>query len=255
MQFAIPHAPRRVRLAQVPGAVARLVRGVLVALGVTALLGLGIGWVGRFFVEEQRFAARAEEVPALVARSHAPPASAREDADGTLDVLYTFADMEHTVAGVRTRADFAAGLGPGAQVMLLVDPSRPGQPREAAYARERASRMGWMPWGLGLGALVAAAGFGWEVRRLWRKEVVPLRLGALVWLTPDDGHLPEGKGEAEFPAHYFRQEVKQAVRARCRPQRAPVRNGGKVLAAVVPSEPGWCRVIDEELARKLGWVR
>ncbi|RKH29004.1 DUF3592 domain-containing protein, partial [Corallococcus sp. CA031C] len=31
MQFAIPHAPRRVRLAQVPGAVARLVRGVLVA--------------------------------------------------------------------------------------------------------------------------------------------------------------------------------------------------------------------------------
>ncbi|RKG74477.1 DUF3592 domain-containing protein, partial [Corallococcus terminator] len=39
MQFAIPHAPRRVRLAQVPGAVTRLVRGVLVALGVMALLG------------------------------------------------------------------------------------------------------------------------------------------------------------------------------------------------------------------------
>ncbi|RKH12911.1 DUF3592 domain-containing protein [Corallococcus sp. CA047B] len=255
MQFAIPHAPRRVRLAQVPGAVARLVRGVLVALGVMAVLGLGIGWVGRFFVEEQRFAARAEEVAALVARSHVPPASDREDAEGTLDVLYTFADVEHSVSGVRTRADFAAGMGHGSQVMLLVDPEHPGMPREAAHARARASRMGWLPWGMALGALVAAAGFGWEVRRLWRKEVVPLRLGALVWLTPDDGSLPEGKGEAEFPAHYFRQDVKQPVRARCRPQRAPVRNGGKVLAAVVPSEPGWCRVIDEELARQLGWVR
>lgn len=234
---------------------ARLARGVLLGLAVMALLGLGAGFVGRYFVEEQRFAARAELVEALVDRSHLPPPNAPEDADGTLDVLYTFADVEHSVAGVRTHLDTAATLGHGARVMLLVDPSQPGRPREAAHARARAARVGWLPWGLGLGALVALGGFAWEVRRLWRREVVPLRLGALVWLTPDDGFLPEGKGEAEFPAHFFRQDVKHGVRARCRPQRAPVRNGGKVLAAVVPSEPGWCRVIDEELARKLGWVR
>ncbi|MBN8232482.1 DUF3592 domain-containing protein [Corallococcus macrosporus] len=255
MQLAIPHAPRRVRLAQVPGAVARLVRGVVLGLVVIAVLGLGAGYVGRYFVEEQRFTARAELVDALVGASHAPPWNQREDAEGTLDVLYTFAGEEHSVSGVRTDADHAASLGHGARVQLLVDPSQPGRPREATHARARAARVGLLPWGLGLGLLVALAGFAWEVRRLWRREVVPLRLGALVWLTPDDGYLPEGKGEAVFPAHFFRQDVKHPVRARCRPQRAPVRNGGKVLAAVVPGEPGWCRVIDEELARTLGWVR
>jgi hypothetical protein len=34
-----------------------------------------------------------------------------------------------------------------------------------------------------------------------------------------------------------------------------VRNGSKVLAAVVPREPDWARVIDEDLARTLGWIR
>jgi hypothetical protein len=233
----------------------RLVRGVLLALAVVTVLGLGAGFVGRFFVEEQRFTSRAEEVEAVVAASHVPPPNAREDAEGTLDVLYTFADVEHSVSGVRTDAHYAAGLGHGGRVKLLVDPTQPGRPREATYARARAFQVGLLPWGLGLGALLALGGFGWEVRRLWRREVAPLRVGALVWLTPDDGYLPEGRGEALFKAHFFRQDVKHPVTARCRPQRAPVRNGGKVLAAVVPSEPGWCRVIDEELARKLGWVR
>jgi hypothetical protein len=92
------------------------------------------------------------------------------------------------------------------------------------------------------------------VRRLWRAEVEPLRLGALVWLTPQ-GPLPETRGEVVFPAHYFRQDVKHGVRARVRPGRAPVRNGDKVLAAVVPRQPGWARVIDQDLAKELGWVR
>jgi hypothetical protein len=34
-----------------------------------------------------------------------------------------------------------------------------------------------------------------------------------------------------------------------------VRNGEKVLAAVVPTEPTWARVVDEELAKTLGWYR
>ncbi|MFP2908384.1 DUF3592 domain-containing protein, partial [Pyxidicoccus sp. 3LFB2] len=50
-------------------------------------------------------------------------------------------------------------------------------------------------------------------------------------------------------------DVKHAVRARVRPGRAPVRNGEKVLAAVVPRQPGWARVIDQDLAKELGWVR
>lgn len=253
MQLAIPHAPRRVRLTQVPGAVWRLARGALLGLGAMAVLGAGAGWAGRFFVEEQAFAARAQEVEAQVARNRVPPPSEREDAEGTLDVLYTFADTQHSVSGVRTFAQSAAALGPGARVRLLVDPRQPDRPREAGFARARAAQVGWLPWGLGLGALVAVGLFAWELRRLWRSEVEPLRLGALVWLTPE-GPLPETRAEVVFPAHYFRQDVKHAVRARVRPGRAPVRNGDKVLAAVVPRQPGWCRVIDQDLAKTLGWV-
>ncbi|HZI10323.1 MAG TPA: DUF3592 domain-containing protein [Myxococcus sp.] len=245
MQLAIPHAPRKVRLTQVPGAVRRLVLGVLLGLGAMAALGAGASVAGRVFVEEQAFAARAEEVDGQVV------ASSRE---GALEVLYTFNGAEHSVSGVSTFPEYAEGLGRGAVVKLLVDPNRPDRPREAGFAREQASQVGWLPWGLGLGALVAVGLFAWEVRRLWRAEVEPLRLGALVWLTPQ-GPLPETRGEVVFPAHYFRQDVKHGVRARVRPGRAPVRNGDKVLAAVVPRQPGWARVIDQDLAKELGWVR
>jgi hypothetical protein len=254
MQLAIPHAPRKVRLTQVPGAVRRLARGVVLGLAAFTLLGLGASQAGRFFVEEQDFAARAEEVEGLVVASRLPPLDARDGAEGALEVLYTFQSVEHSVSGVRTFAEYAEGLGRGARVKLLVDPRRPDRPREAGFARARATRVGWLPWGLGLGALVAVGLFAWEVRRLWRAEVEPLRLGALVWLTPD-GPLPETRREVVFPAHYFRQDVKHAVRARVRPGRAPVRNGEKVLAAVVPRQPGWARVIDQDLAKELGWVR
>ena len=50
-------------------------------------------------------------------------------------------------------------------------------------------------------------------------------------------------------------DQKLEVTARGRPGRRPVRNGEKVLAAVVPSEPTWVRVVDEDLARTLGWYR
>ncbi|MBJ6762224.1 DUF3592 domain-containing protein [Myxococcaceae bacterium JPH2] len=253
MRLAIPHAPRRVRLTQVPGAVGRLVRGVVVGLVLMGGVAAGVGWAGRYFVEEQAFAARAEEVEARVARSHSPPPAEREGAEGTLDVLYTYARMEHAITGVRTFAASAAEMGPGARVMLLVDPRQPDRPREARFARALASRVGWLPWGLAVGALLAAGVLGWELRRLWRAEVEPLRLGALVWLTVEEP-LPRTRAEVVFPAHYFRQDVKHDVRARARPGRAPVRNGEKVLAAVVPRQPGWCRVIDEDLARTLGWV-
>jgi hypothetical protein len=233
-----------VRLTQVPGAVGRLLRGVALGLLAMAALGTVASVAGRFFVEEQAFAARAEEVDGQVVASR----------EGSLEVLYTFNGAEHSVLGVQTFPEYAEGLGRGAVVKLLVDPNRPDRPREAGFAREQASQVGWLPWGLGLGALVALGLFAWEVRRLWRSEVEPLRLGALVWLTPA-GPLPESRGEVVFPAHYFRQDVKHGVRARVRPGRAPVRNGDKVLAAVVPRQPGWARVIDQDLARELGWVR
>ncbi|WP_164013695.1 DUF3592 domain-containing protein [Pyxidicoccus trucidator] len=254
MQLAIPHAPRKVLLTQVPGAVGRLVRGVVLGLAAIALVGAGAAWAGRFFVEEQGFAVRAEEVEGLLMATRLPPLDARDGAEGTLEVLYTFQDREHSVAGVRTFAEYAEGLGHGAKVKLLVDPNQPDRPREAGFARARASRVGLLPWGLGLGTLLAVGFFAWEARRLWRAEVEPLRLGALVWLTPE-GPLPETRREVVFPAHYFRQDVKHAVRARVRPGRAPVRNGDKVLAAVVPRQPGWARVIDQDLAKVLGWVR
>ncbi|NTX02462.1 DUF3592 domain-containing protein [Myxococcus sp. CA040A] len=254
MQLAIPHAPRKVRLTQVPGAAGRLARDAVLGLAFMALLGAGATWAGRFFVEEHGFNARAEEVDGVLVATRLPPTDKRDGAEGLLEVLYTFQNVEHSVSDVRTFAEYAEGLGHGAVVKLLVDPAAPGRPREAGFARTRASRMGWLPFGLGLGALGAAAMFTREARRLVRSEVEPLRLGALVWLTPD-APLPEARGEVVFPAHYFRQDVKLEVRARVRPGRAPVRNGTKVLAAVVPREPGWARVIDQDLAGVLGWLR
>ncbi|MBN1204561.1 MAG: DUF3592 domain-containing protein [Myxococcaceae bacterium] len=254
MQFAIPHAPRRVRFTQVPGAVGRLLRTIAVGLLLMAVVGAGAGVVGRFFIEERAFLARAQEVEGWVASRSLPPVEQRVDAEATLEVLYSMQGMQHTVSGVRTSAEYAEGLGHGARVMLLVDPHQPDRPREARFARERAGAINLLPWGLGLGALGAVLLSVRELRRTLRAELEPLRLGALVWLTPD-GPLPETRREIVFPATYYRQDVKHSVRARARPGRAPVRNGEKVLAAVVPRQPDWVRVIDEDLARTLGWIR
>lgn len=252
MQLAIPRAPRPVRFTQVPGTVGRLV-GVLVAgLALMGLLGAG-GWVaGRLFVEERDFLARAQEVEGLVATVSLPPRSQRTGAEAALSVLYRFGDLQLTASGVRVAAEVAEGIGPGARVRLLVDPSRPDAPREADFVRERAARWNLLPWALGLGALLAVGLFAWVLRRTVRAEVQPLRTGMLVWLTPD-GPLPE-RGDV-FPASYFQQDVRHTVRARLLRGRAPVRNGDKLLAAVLPHHPGLARVVDEELARILGWVR
>jgi hypothetical protein len=254
VQFAIPHAPRRVRFTQVPGAVARLVRTLLLGLVFMSAVGAGAAAAGRFFMNERTFFARAEEVEGLVASTRLPPMEQRAGAEATIEVLYTMNGMQLTASGVRTSAEYAEGLGLGARVKLLVDPDQPDRPREAGFALEQAGAVNLLPWGLGLGALGAVLLFLRELRRTIRKELEPLRVGALVWLTPD-GPLPETRREIVFPASYFRQDVKHAVRARARPGRAPVRNGEKVLAAVVPRESDWVRVIDEDLARTLGWIR
>ncbi|WP_224240771.1 DUF3592 domain-containing protein [Hyalangium gracile] len=254
MQFAIPHAPRRVRFTQVPGAVGRLVRTFALGLLFMAGLGAGAALAGRFFVKERSFFIRAQEVVGLVADRKLPPKDKRVDAEALLEVLYNVDGVQHTVSGVRTSAEYAEGLGHGAQVTLLVDPTQPDRPREARYARANSGAVDLVPWALGVGALGAILFFLRELRRTIRAELEPLRVGALVWLTPD-GPLPETRREIVFPASYYRQDVKLSVRARARPGRAPVRNGQKVLAAVVPREPDWVRVIDEDLARTLGWIR
>jgi hypothetical protein len=254
MQLAIPQAPRRVPLSQVPGARFRLVRVAAVGLVLMAALGAGAGALGRFAGEEQGFLSRAEELEGRVAALTLPPRGEREGAEATLEVHYTVDRAQYSASGVRTFAEFAEGLGPGSRVRLLVDPRAPDRPREAGYVRSRSRALGLVPWGLGLGALLAVGLFAWELRRTLRAELEPLRKGMLVWLTPD-GPLPESRREVFFPATYWKQDRKHTVHARLRPGRAPVRNGEKVLAAVLSSLPDQARVIDEELARVLGWVR
>ena len=254
MQFAIPHAPRRVRFSQVPGAVGRLVRTLILGLLIMAVVGTGAAIAGRFFVKERAFFSQALEVPGVVASRKLPPPEKRMDGEATLEVLYSVNERQFTASAVRTSAEYAEGLGHGAQVALLVDPAQPDRPREARFAREQSGAVNLVPWGLGVGALGAAFLFLRELRRTIRAELEPLRRGDLVWLTPD-GPLPETRREIVFPASYYRKDVKHSVRARARPGRAPVRNGAKVLAAVIPREPDWVRVIDEDLARTLGWIR
>jgi hypothetical protein len=254
MQLAIPQAPRRVPFSKVPGAIPRLVRVLAAGLVLMAVLGAGARALGRFVVEEQAFVARAMELEGRVAGMTLPPRGEREGAEAKLEVLYAVDTLQYSASGVRTRAEYAEGLGRGSLVKLLVDPRMPDKPREASYVRERAKALGLVPWGLGLGALVAVGLFARELRRTLRAELEPLRKGMLVWLTPE-GPLPESRREVLFPATFRKEDQTLAVRARLRPGRAPVRNGDKVLAAVLSSLPGQARVIDEELARALGWVR
>jgi hypothetical protein len=254
MQLAIPQAPRSVPLLKVPGATARLVQVLALGLMVMAALGAGAWALGRFVVEEQGFLSRAEELEGTVAALKLPPQGEREGAEATLEVLYAVGSLRYSAGGVRTSAEYAEGLGPGARIRLLVDPAVPDKPREAGWVRSRAQALGLVPWGLALGGLVAVGLFVRELRRTLRAELQPLRTGMLVWLTPDEP-LPESRHEVLFPASYWKQDRKHAVRARLGPGRAPVRNGEKVLAAVLSSLPDQARVIDERLARALGWMR
>ena len=253
MRLAIPNTPRPVSLRQVPGAFKRL--SVVAGLGFALAVGLGVvsTKAGTWLSKERRFFEDAVEVPGKVTLVSLPPQRQREGGVARLSVIYTYPDgFDRSAAGIATGALFAEGIGVGAVVPLLVDPKDPDHPREAAYERSREGLQNFAPFGIGLGVLIALGLFGFELKRAIRSELDPLRRGMMVWLTPDED-LPETRGETVFPASFYRQDVKIAVRARARPGRAPVRNGEKLLAAVVPSKPTWVRVIDEDLARSLGW--
>lgn len=252
MQLQIPKAPRKVRLSQVPGAVQRL--AIVAAIALVAAAGIGfVGLAaGRWLGGEADFFTRAVEVPGKVSYVLLPKWEERVSKPAKLTVLYTFEDRQISASGVLVSAERGEGLGLGADVTLLVDPKDPEHPRELQHARESFGLTRFAPIGVGLGLLVALLLVGLELRRAVRSELAPLKNGMLVWLTCEGG-LPDTRSETTFAAHYFQADVKHEVRARARPGRAPVKNGQKVLAAVVPSKPTWVRVIDEDLARTLGW--
>ena len=250
MQLQIPHAPRKVRLSQVPGAVGRLLR----ALGL-GLLGLAVcvaagAWAGQRFWAERQFVASAVEISGRVSAVKRPvPGQDR----GVISVVYRIGEEDQAAGGVITSAARAAELYPGAELRLLVDPASPSQPREAGEAEARAGRWRLFPLGVGLGLLLAIAAVGFELRRTVRSDLEPIRLGALVWLTPSSP-LPESTREQVIRGSYLRGEVRHEVQTRVRPKRYPVRNGEKLLVAIVPSRPTWARAIDEDLAKTLGWL-
>lgn len=254
MQLAIPSAPRPVTLAQIPGALRRvaLVGGGAVAL--TLLVWFLAAQAQRSLSTQRAFLADALEVKGQVTEVVLPPMASRLEDPAKLRVIFLLRGREYSASSVLMGGADAEPLFPGAKVDLLVDPASPWKAQEAKWARDRA---GWVWLGsliLGVGLLLALGAVAFELRRAIRREVVPLRLGALVWLTPE-GELPDTRDELRFPAHYFRDDQRVQVTARVRPGRRPVRNGGKVLAAVVPTEPDWARVVDEELAQVLGWYR
>lgn len=231
----------------------RLVLVALAGVACAAAAAWGARWVSARVSAERRFLARAEEVTGQVARIRLPPPEVREGRTALVDVLYVYEKRHISVGGVTAFAEEAEGWGVGAEIALLVDPDDPERPKEAHFARARGARLDVWPYGLAVGLALGAALFAFELRRTYRSEVEPLRKGALVWLTPDQP-LPETPEETRFGASYYRDDVKLSVRARGRPGRAPVRNGEKVLAAVVPKRATWVRVIDEDLARTLGWI-
>ncbi|MEW6430281.1 MAG: DUF3592 domain-containing protein [Myxococcota bacterium] len=254
MQLAIPSAPRKASLTQVPGALVRVGLVAALALVLVAAFGFLGGVAARHLAKERDFLTAAVEVPGTIADVSLPPMDERRGGSAKVRVLYQFEGKSRTASGVTMDALEAEGVGPGAKVALLVDPSKPSAPRELHDAWRGESTLWLGQGGLGLGATVGLLLVLRELRRAVRRELEPLRTGALVWLTPDVP-LPQTKGELRFPAHYFRDDVRHQVTARGRPGRAPVKNGEKILAAVVPSEPTWARIIDEDLARTLGWFR
>lgn len=251
MQLAIPHAPRPVKLLQVPGARRRV--GVVAAaawLGVVLVTGaarLGVRWV----TDDARFVAAAEVVEGSVVR--VDRASGAERPRLEVAVIYRVAGRQES-ASVEVDAARAEGLGKGARLELLVRPEAPGAPRERRTAEARADRSAVVLPIIAVALIAAVLVLARELRRAMRREVEPLRTGRLVWLTPN-APLPQTRGPFSFAAHYFRDDVKHEVTAHADGRRAPVTNGDKLLAAVAPREPTWVRVVDEEVARALGWYR
>lgn len=252
MQLRIPHAPRPVTLSQIPGARRRLL--VVGALGFVGIVALGfVGQVvGAHVIAEQRFLARAVSVEGTVVAVALPPLETRDHAAAQLTALYDLRGARHSATAIAMNAFDAERLGKGAKVTLLVDPAEPDHPREQRAALRAAQRTSLLPFGFFLGVLLAVAAIIAEAARTVRSDLEPIRHGALVWLTPDQP-LPADGRPTVISATYYRDDVKHPVRARFSPKRAPVRNGEKVLAAIVPARPTWARVVDEELAARLGW--
>ena len=254
MQLAIPSAPRKVKLSQIPGALRRVALVGLVAFVLTGLVWFIAARAQSSLSAERDFLERADEVKGQVTEVVLPDLDHRLDRPAKLRVIYKLAGRDYAASGVLADSVEAEQMFTGAKVTLLVDPLAPSTAKEAKWLR---SRVGWWWLGsliIGVGVLLGGGLVAFELRRAIRREVNPLKVGALVWLTPDEP-LPDTREELRFAAHYFRDDVKQVVTARGRPGRRPVRNGEKVLAAVVPSEPTWVRVVDEELATVLGWYR
>jgi hypothetical protein len=254
-QLAIPSAPRRVRLTQVPGAL-RGVATVAALAGAATLLAWALafgasGWLSK----ERAFLERAVPVRGTVVSVALPPVDERDHRQASLQVLYQVDGAERSASGVELSALAAEGLGRGAAVDLLVDPARPDHPREAGEARSRAPLLWLANLLLGVGVLATLALIARELRKAWRRQLAPLRTGAIVWLTPA-APLPDAppRGEVSFAASYYRDDVRHEVTARA-DGGAWIRQNEKVLAALVPGEPTWVRVIDERLARRLGWYR
>lgn len=251
LRLAIPKTPRAVTYRQIPGAVRRLVLILAGAAVACAALGLVSLRAGRWFSKEREFFAAAQELEGRISELK----FAREaGADARLTVLYEYGGLSRSVTAVPMLESDARELGPGAKVTLLVDPKAPDRAREKRHAEAAAGFTRFLPAGLGLGLILAALLVARELRRAFQRELDPLKKGMLVWLTPDE-ELPRTRGELQFRAHYYQDDKKFEVRARARPGRAPVRNGEKLLAAVVPSQPTWVRVVDEDIAKVLGWYQ
>lgn len=252
-QLAIPQAPRAVSLAQLPSAVRRLT-----VVGVVGLCLVATAWaVGSparaWLAGERAFLDRAIETKGTVAEVTLPPKDERDGASASLRVIFTTDGQPRTASNVPMEARVAEGLGRGATIDLLVDPLHPEHAREKQWATGRQLTVLFANVALGLGVLLTLAFLAREGRRALRRELDPLRVGAIVWLTPSVDTFG-ATGEVTFPASYFRDDVKYEVTARA-VAGGWVRNGEKVLAALVPTEPTWVLVIDEALARRLGWYR
>lgn len=252
-RLAIPSAPRRVRLTQVPGAVRRLAGRAVVGAMVAATVGFGGSAVLARTSDRDRFYRRAVAIEGVVFAIRLPPAGQREGGTAAVDVLHQWRGRQESVASLSIPAELAEGLGPGAHLMLLLDPELPSHVEVRAQAEAVKSREALWPWVAGAALAVALALAISELLRTIRSDLQPLRVGALVWLTPSEP-LPETHREVLFTGTYRERDAVKTDQARVRPGLHPVRNGEKVLAAVLSTRPKWGRVVDEELAKALGWI-
>ncbi len=246
MQLLIPHAPRAVRLSQVPGARARVAGAAVLCLLALAVAGVALARTQRWISTERAFAERGLALPGAVTSL-----DVGEDGRPRVGVAYELDGHPQSASGLSLGTQTAAPLV-GGKVSLRVLPEAPSRPREQGFAEEAAARVEGGPYAVALLGAILAAVAGLSLIRSVRREVLPLRRGSLVWLTPDRP-LPETTGTRVVRASYFRDDLKQAVRARVRPSKLPVRKEEKVLAAVLDGHLDWGVVIDEELLVRLGW--